>query len=126
MITLAIVSALTILLALAVMQTLAALGLPLGRFLWGGQHRTLPTPLRIGSAASVLIYAGMAILLLCRSGILGGEETTFVRVATWVLFGYFVLGCVVNAVSRSRPERYTMTPATIVLAVATFVLAATS
>ena len=35
----ALVVALALLTALAVLQILAASGLPLGRFVWGGQHR---------------------------------------------------------------------------------------
>ena len=37
---------------LAVFQALLALGAPLGAFAWGGQHRVLPTRLRVGSAVS--------------------------------------------------------------------------
>ena len=34
----------------------------------------------------------------------------------WVLTGYFALGIVMNAISRSKPERFTMTPVSLVLA----------
>ena len=55
----ALVVALTLLAALAVLQILAVSGLPYGRFVWGGQHRVLPRGLRVGSAVSVLVYAGV-------------------------------------------------------------------
>ncbi|ALJ21739.1 hypothetical protein [Microbacterium sp. No. 7] len=125
MIALALTSALVLLAALAALQVLVALGLPLGRFVWGGRHRVLPTGLRIGSAVSVVLYAAMAALLLSRAGVIPGGDSPFVRVATWVLFGYFALGILMNAISRSRPERLTMTPVTIVLAAATLVVALT-
>ena len=35
----------------------------------------------------------------------------------WVLTGYFALGVVLNAISRSRPERLVMTPVAVVLTV---------
>ncbi len=108
--------------ALAVLQVLVALGLPLGHFVWGGQHKILPTGLRIGSAVSVVVYAAMAALLLSRAGVIAGDGT-FVRVATWSLFGYFVLGILMNSISRSEPERFTMTPVTLVLALATLTIA---
>lgn len=114
--------ALVLLAALAVLQVLVALGLPLGHFVWGGQHKILPTGLRIGSAVSVVVYAAMAALLLSRAGVIAGDGT-FVRVATWALFGYFVLGILMNAISRSEPERFTMTPVTLVLALATLTIA---
>lgn len=41
----------------------------------------------------------------------------------WVVFAYFVLGIALNAISRSRPERYTMVPLTIVLSVLSFFIA---
>ncbi len=119
---LALTVALVLLAALAVLQVLVALGLPLGHFVWGGQHKILPTGLRIGSAVSVVVYAGMAALLLSRAGVIAGDGT-FVRVATWSLFGYFVLGILMNAISRSEPERFTMTSVTLVLALATLTIA---
>lgn len=119
---LALVAALVLLAALAVLQMLVASGMPLGHFVWGGQNRILPAGLRVGSVISVAIYIGMAMLLLSRGGVIPGDNT-FVRVAVWVLFAFFVLATVMNAISRSRPERFTMTPISIVLATATLVIA---
>ncbi|MGO2932866.1 hypothetical protein, partial [Microbacterium sp.] len=114
---LALTSTLVLLAALAALQVLAALGLPLGRFVWGGQHKVLPTRLRIGSVVAVVIYAAIAAVLLSRTGVIHGGDSAFVVVATWVVFAYFVLAILMNAISRSRPERFTMTPVAIVLAV---------
>ena len=69
----ALVVALALLAALAVLQLLVASGLPYGRFVWGGTHRVLPHGLRVASAASVLVYAGLAALLLSRAGVLRPE-----------------------------------------------------
>jgi hypothetical protein len=101
-----------VLMALSVVQLAAAAGRPVGRLVWGGQHEVLPLGLRIGSAASIVLYAGMAAMLIARGA--GGEGALVV--VAWALFGYFVLGAVVNAVSRSRLERTVMTPACAVLA----------
>lgn len=115
--------AVVLLSALAVLQVCVAAGAPWGRFVWGGAHRVLPTRLRIGSAASVLLYAAFAWLLLARAGALAGSEQSFVVVATWVLCAYFTLGIVMNLLSRSLPERLTMTPVCVVLAAATLIVA---
>ncbi|UOQ61171.1 hypothetical protein MUN76_04155 [Leucobacter rhizosphaerae] len=112
-----------VLAALAVLQILVASGKPYGTLVWGGQHRILPRKLRIGSAVSVLLYAGFAAILLSRGGLLGGGDSGFVRVATWILVGYFVLGIGMNAISRSRPERAVMTPVCALLAAASLVVA---
>ncbi|MFE5409738.1 hypothetical protein [Microbacterium sp. NPDC056569] len=109
--------------ALAVLQICVAAGAPWGRLVWGGAHRVLPRRLRIASAASVLLYAGFAAVLLSRAGILPGGDSIVIRILTWLLFAYFAVGIVMNAISRSRAERLTMTPVCVVLAASTLVIA---
>jgi hypothetical protein len=108
---------------LAVFQGLLIAGLPLGRFAWGGQTEVLPARLRIGSAVSIVLYAGFAVLILQAAGRLSALPVAFVGVAIWVLTGYFVLGIAMNAASRSRPERLLMTPVAALLAVCCLALA---
>jgi hypothetical protein len=103
--------------ALAVLQLLVAAGQPYGRLVWGGAHRVLPARLRVGSVLAVVLYAAFTLVLLDRSGlwsVLGAGA--FGVVAAWVLVAYLATGIVLNAISRSRPERFTMTPVTAVLA----------
>ena len=119
----AAVVVLALLAALAVFQGLLVAGLPLGRFAWGGQNEVLPTGLRIGSAVSIALYAFFAVLVLQTAGVISPLPDGFADVAIWVLTGYFVLGIVMNAISRSRPERLTMTPVVTLLAGSCLVLA---
>jgi hypothetical protein len=110
--------------ALAVLQLLVAAGKPYGRLVWGGAHRVLPANLRIGSVIAVVLYAAFTLVLLDRSGLLAVlGDGAFSIVAAWVLFAYFAVGIVLNAISRSRPERFTMTPVNVVLAACTLVIA---
>lgn len=116
--------ALTVILAaLAVFQLALALGAPLGHFAWGGQHRVLPTKLRIGSAVSILIYVVIALLALDRAELIDVVPDPVSTVGMWIVFAYFVLGIPMNAISRSKPERYTMTPIVTVLAVLSLLVA---
>jgi len=116
--------ALTVVLAvLAVFQVALIFGAPLGRFAWGGQHRVLPARLRIGSAVAILIYALIAVIAWDRVGAIEVFPEPFSEVAMWVVFAYFTLGIVLNAISRSKPERYAMVPVSIVLAVLSFFIA---
>lgn len=115
----AAVLATLVLVAISVVQIAAAAGRPVGRFVWGGQHDVLPGTLRIGSAVSVALYAGMGAALIARGT---GREGALVVIA-WVLFGYFTLGIVVNGFSRSPSERKVMTPACAVLAGCSLVVA---
>ena len=115
---------LTVILAvLAVFQLALALGAPLGHFAWGGQHRVLPAKLRVGSAVSILIYVVIALLALDRAELIDVVPDPVSAVGMWVVFAYFVLGIPLNAISRSKPERYTMTPIVTVLAVLSLLVA---
>lgn len=116
--------ALTVVLAaLAVFQVALAGGAPIGRFAWGGQHEVLPLRLRVGSVVSVVIYALIAAVAWTRVGVIDLFPAVFALVAMWVVFAYFCLGIGMNAVSRSRPERLTMVPVCVVLAVLSLLIA---
>ncbi|MCZ2805149.1 hypothetical protein O2W18_08555 [Modestobacter sp. VKM Ac-2983] len=108
---------------LAVFQVSLIAGAPLGRFAWGGQHDVLPTGLRVGSAVSIVVYGLVAALLLQVGGALDLLPRGVADVAVWVLTAYFAVGVLMNAVSRSRPERLVMTPVALALAVVCLVLA---
>lgn len=115
---------LTVVLALlAAFQLALVFGAPLGRFAWGGQHRVLPKRLRIGSAVSIIIYALIVVISWDRVGAVDVFPPPFAEIAMWVIFAYFVLGILMNAISRSKPERYTMVPVTLVLAVLSCLIA---
>ncbi|WP_458780654.1 hypothetical protein [Arthrobacter sp. D3-16] len=120
----AALAACVLLAGLAVLQAALLSGAPLGRFAWGGQHKVLPAGLRVGSAASIVLYAAFGYIALAKAGMVPLLASgTVTSVATWVLTGYFALGVLMNAISRSKPERAVMTPVALVLAAAYLVLA---
>lgn len=120
----AAIAATVILGLLAVFQLALVAGAPLGHLAWGGQSRVLPVRLRIGSVVSIVVYALIAALLLERAGLIRlFGNSGFVQVAAWAVFAYFTLGILMNAISRSKPERYTMVPVTLVLAVLSLLVA---
>lgn len=112
-----------ILALLAVFQIALAAGAPWGRLAWGGAYEVLPAKLRIGSLVSVLIYVVIAAVAFARVGAFDILPRNFAVIAMWVVFGYFTLGILMNAASRSRPERLVMVPTTIVLAVLSLLIA---
>ena len=101
--------------ALAVFQAALIAGAPLGHFAWGGQHRVLPRNLRIGSIVSIALYALFAAIILQRAGVIAVLPAPVADVGIWVVAAYLALGIPLNAISRSLPERLTMTPVVIVL-----------
>ena len=72
---------------------------------------------------SIVIYALIDVIAWDRVGAIDVFPEPFSEVAMWVIFGYFVLGIVMNAISRSKPERNLMVPVSIVLAVLSFLIA---
>ncbi|PVG84515.1 hypothetical protein DDE18_02615 [Nocardioides gansuensis] len=116
-----------ILAVLSVFQLSLALGAPLGRFAWGGQHRTLPLALRVGSGVSILVYALIAVVVLARADLVWARAPDGVlRTASWVVAAYFFIGIALNAASRSKGERAVMTPAAAALCILCVAVASSS
>ena len=110
--------------ALAVFQIALIAGAPVGHFAWGGKDRILPANKRVGSVISIVLYAVFAIVVLQRAGLVSVIPIQgIVDIGIWVLVGYFLLGVVMIALSRSKPERWTMAPLSLVLAVLSLVVA---
>jgi hypothetical protein len=114
--------ALAILAALGAFQVLLIAGQPLGRLAWGGQHDVLPTNLRIGSIVSIVLYIVFATVIAERAGFIS-FGTPIPDYAIWGLAAYSTLGVLMNAISRSKPERNVMTPVALLLAIACYALA---
>lgn len=114
----AAIAACVILAALTVFQAALIAGAPIGRFAWGGRHDVLPAKLRIGSVTSIVLYILIGYVALAKAGMAPPLVSEgFTDVTCWVLTSYFALGIVLNAISRSKPERLVMTPTVVVLAV---------
>lgn len=108
---------------LALFQIALAAGAPMGRFAWGGAQARLPVALRIGSVVSLLIYSVCAAIILDRAGLIDVVGDDVSGIGAWVVAAFFSLGVVMNAISRSKPERFTMTPVALVLAASAYVVA---
>lgn len=106
-----------IFLALSLFQIALAFGAPLGHFAWGGAHKVLPAKLRIGSMVSVILYGIFSIFMLDKVGLINiMANEAIVTTGMWAITAYLGLGIIMNAISRSKSERLTMTPVVLVLA----------
>ncbi len=114
--TLAAIAFVVLIAALGLFQLLLVAGAPFGRLAWGGQHVVLPKSFRIGSAIAIGLYAVFAIVVLDAARLIAVVPTTWSDDLIWALAAYFVIGIAVNALSRSRPERFVMTPLAFALA----------
>lgn len=112
-----------VMVALAVFQLALIAGVPLGHFAWGGQDRVLPAGKRLGSVVSIVLYALFAVVVLQRAGLIEWLPGIVADVGMWVIVAYSALGIVMNGISRSKPERYTMAPVCVVLTVLSLMVA---
>ncbi len=105
-------------------QIALAAGMPWGELAWGGSHPgTLPRQLRIASGASVAILLALAFVVLVRAGLLLQSWKHRTRQLIWVAVGYGALGVVANAITPSTWERIVWLPVTILLLVASLIVA---
>lgn len=109
---------------LCLFQLALALGAPWGRMAWGGQHPDkLPAGYRVGSVVGIIVYAAFAVLALDRAGVIDVVPDPVSQIGMWIVFGVLVLGTLMNLISRSKPERYAMTPVALALAILAGIIA---
>lgn len=105
-----------ILLPVIALQVALALGRPLGRFAWGGQHDVLPGRLRTSSWIAAIILIVAVWVAWSRAAFVPPAPGNIVMlVLNWALVVQFALNALSNLISKSPSERNVMTPATIVL-----------
>lgn len=117
--------AVVLIVVIAAFQGALAAGAPLGAAAWGGQHPgVLPPRLRLTSAfVALVIYPAIAAFILDAAGIVeAGWLGRSRSLGMWGLTAFFALGAVLNAVSRSQPQRV-WAPVSFVLAVCCAVVA---
>lgn len=122
---LAAILAATLLAVIGLFQLALAAGAPLGQAAWGGTNPgVLPTRLRVASGvAGVFVYPALVLLVLASADLVAGASVPGAgELAMWLLTGFFALGTVMNAVSRSTPERV-WAPVSLVVAVCCAVVA---
>ncbi len=106
-------------------QLALALGAPWGAAAWGGRNPgVLPTGLRVASGiVAIVVYPVMALVMLAAGSVIDGDWLSVdPSVAMWILTGFFIIGTVVNAISRSPVERI-WAPVSLVLAICSAVIA---
>lgn len=99
------------------LQILLTFGAPLGEFSMGGKYKVFPGKLRMMSAVSTVILISMTILLLGLGGIIYFEPKLFFKYAGYICGAYFCLNTIMNLLSESKKEKFTMTPLSAILTV---------
>ena len=109
---------------MACFQILLALGLPLGMAAWGGRYRILPKGLRWASLGAVGIFIFGALCVLEKAQVVSVLNwADGAAVVVWVLAVFFSLNVLGNIFSKSKYERYIMTPVALILSLMCFIVA---
>ena len=109
---------------IATMTVLVACGLPLGEFTMGGQHKILPKKLRVVAVISVAIQIFAMIIILQARGFI--SLWLSFKVTKYICFffaAYLSLNTVMNMISKSRKEKYVMTPLSLIAAICFWITA---
>ena len=109
---------------IATMTILVACGLPLGEFTMGGQHRILPKKLRVVAVISVAIQIfAMIIILQAGSFIPLWFSFKITRYICFFFATYLSLNTIMNMLSKSRKEKYLMTPISLIAGICFWITA---
>lgn len=110
---------------LMVVQLLLAVGILPVSIAWGGRQTTLTPGLRLAGVAAIFVLGLFIAIIRYRAGMLGSiPAPTTIRVLAWAVTGFMVLNTLGNLSSVSTVERFLFGPITILLAVTSFIVAA--
>ena len=100
---------------IATMTVLVACGLPLGEFTMGGQHKILPKKFRVMAVISFAVQIFAMIIVLQAGGFI--SLWLSFKVTKYICFffaAYLSLNTIMNIISKSRKEKYVMTPLSLI------------
>lgn len=96
--------------SIAIFQVLLSLGFPLGEYAMGGYYKVFPKKLRIASVVNAMILLFMGFVFLQHSNVLNGVDFLSTHILVWVITIFLGLNTMANLISRSKKERFVMTP----------------
>ena len=109
---------------IAIMTVLVACGLPLGEFTMGGQHKILPKKFRVMAVISVAIQIFAMIIILQAGGFISLWLSFMVTKYICFFFAaYLSLNTIMNMISKSRKEKYVMTPLSLIAGICFWITA---
>ena len=109
---------------IAIMTVLVACGFPLGEFTMGGQHKILPEKFRVMAVISVAIQIFAMIIILQAGGFI--SLWLSFKVTKYICFffaAYLSLNTIMNMISKSRKEKYVMTPLSLIAGICFWITA---
>ena len=108
----------TLFFVVIVISILLIFGLPLGEFTLGGQYKIFPKKLRIVLIFQLAVQLFFLAVFLQLGGLIPmwfSEKVT--KIIGTVMAVYLLLNTVMNAISKSKKERFLMTPLSMITAI---------
>lgn len=110
----------------AMMTLLVACGLPLGEFTMGGRYKILPPKLRIMAVVSFIVQLFAILIVLQAGGYIPFWFSPDVTKYICIFFAaYLSLNTIMNLLSKSKKEKYVMTPLALAASVCFWITAFT-
>ena len=107
-----------------VLSFLIICGLPLGELTMGGQYKVFPKKLRIILVSQLILQIFFVITILQMGGFIplwfSGKVTKIICI---VMAIYLSLNTVMNFISKSKKEKYIMTPLSFISAICFWITA---
>lgn len=103
---------------ICIITVLVAFGMPLGEYTMGGNYKILPVKLRIFEVISIFIQI-FAMLIILQAGGFIPLFFSF-RITKYICFFfafYLSLNTIMNFTSKSKKEKYVMTPLSFIAAI---------
>lgn len=99
-------------------------GLPLGELTMGGQYKVFPKKLRIVLVFQLILQIFFVLIILQAGGFMPlWFSDNITRMICFVMAGYLSLNVVMNCISRSKKEKYIMTPLSLLTAICFWITA---
>lgn len=95
---------------IAVFQVLLSFGYPLGEYAMGGNFKVLPIKLRVVCAGNTIFLLLMGTIFLQHTNVIHRLDFIPTNILVWLVTIYLGLNTIANLFSRSKKERYVMTP----------------
>lgn len=115
---------LIVLAALVVFHVLLMAGVVPAGVAWGGRLDRSAPGFLIAEALALAMLVGFGLIVSLRVGWIGGSRPNrAVRIATWLVFAYFLLNTLGNLMGQSGFERFVFAPLTLVLSLLMFRIA---
>lgn len=107
-----------------ILSVLLICGLPLGELTMGGQYKVFPPKLRIVLVAQLFMQIFFVVIILQMGGFIPmwfSENVT--KIICIVMAVYLSLNIVMNFISKSKKEKYIMTPLSLMTAICFWITA---